>query len=87
VIKVFEAFRFTLAFSREVRRERGNKCEVCKVSEDLSTPQTKLHCHHIKKQRLYSALERVKSNIIVLCQPCHVVLENADKEVFEMLTV
>ena len=68
-------------FSKAVRGERGNRCEICGVPEltrDEKASLTRkerqkraLHLHHIKKLKTNRHLRFERSNVIVCCQPCH----------------
>lgn len=63
-------------FIRKVRAERGNCCELCGVPHGKSQ-QTELHVHHILKVCTHRHLRFERSNVIVLCEPCHKKHENA----------
>jgi hypothetical protein len=51
-------------FSRMIRRERGNKCQVCGIEKNLEV-------HHILDVRHFRHLRFERSNVIVLCQYHH----------------
>lgn len=57
-------------FSKEVRKARGNKCEVCG-----SPDRGYLCCHHILPVRLFRHLRFEARNCLVLCRRCHSLAE------------
>ena len=59
-------------FCSMIRRERGAVCQRCGRPEDWTRQQTKLHVHHVLKVRTHRHLRFEKSNVFILCQPCHV---------------
>lgn len=73
-------------FRRKIKRERGNKCELCGIAEptkqarkqltEQERSKTALHLHHIQKQRDQPHLRFKRHNIVVCCQECHLKLEN-----------
>src|SRR6267142_2266200 len=75
------------SLSRQLRKERGSKCQECGVLEDRSRPQGLLHCHHILKWKTHKRLRFDSFYIIVLCQKCHIKYEeiSANTEVLFMI--
>jgi 5-methylcytosine-specific restriction endonuclease McrA len=51
-------------FSRNVRQERGNRCQLCNSTRNLQV-------HHILRVRFFRHLRFERWNVIALCQPCH----------------
>lgn len=65
-----------LTFRRKVIAERGMKCEHCGAElKDLWIKGKTLDVHHKIKIRLARHLRFERSNVLVLCQPCHVKFE------------
>jgi hypothetical protein len=57
-------------FRKHVRQERGDRCERC------GAPGPGLHLHHKQKQRTHPQIRCDRSNIVLVCQACHVILES-----------
>lgn len=51
-------------FKNEVFSERNGKCDLCS--------QKAIYLHHIKSPRKLPLLELVKSNVLILCEECHI---------------
>ena len=61
-------------FARSVRGERGRRCQICGNTESRrSSPRShaQLHVHHILRVDAHRHLQFERSNVVVLCQPCH----------------
>jgi len=54
-------------FNRRIRKERGNRCEICGATTD----QKPIEAHHILDRRAFPQFAKNPENIIVACQPCH----------------
>lgn len=62
----------TAKFLRDIKAERGYQCQNCKGK----FAPGELDGHHIEKRRLSPELWFEPSNILVLCRPCHELLED-----------
>ena len=57
-------------FYRQIRSERGNRCEICGASG------LELHCHHIFAAERFPKFRYKRINLIVVCQLDHRRIEN-----------
>ena len=72
-------------FRRLIIQERGYKCERCGAQglspeerKGLSRPERQrreLHIHHVIKVVKARHLRFERENVVLCCQPCHVILE------------
>jgi hypothetical protein len=62
-------------FRRRVKQQRGCHCERC----GFKAPLEKLSVHHILETRAYPEFAREALNVIVLCEPCHSTVTDAER--------
>ena len=71
------------AFRLGIIRERGCECQNCHaLSSEKIRPntQTYLHLHHLLPVKFHRDLKYQSSNVILLCQRCHIEFEGKLKK-------
>jgi 5-methylcytosine-specific restriction endonuclease McrA len=75
VLKPYKVRPSDRKFRQRIKKERGCQCEIC----GTKAAAEELLIHHILEARIYPQFAREPLNVLVLCEPCHSGVTDAER--------